>query len=260
MTIPNSWILCYVREKEELRQQEKVHQFFQMLASHNCALASTLEIASTVVWKRYVSQTPIESDDKGEVPFASALQPGASEHVQHELRVYVAELQEQLTVEARLMARSQLLRGFEFTVTLAPDDGAILLSVDHERFFRPGQAGVMKFRYWVKLLQEVYAFWHPLFMHEFSHFGSTNPGWEEVRSLTIPALYPLNIFSPPLVHKLGQEKLAQAPAWMIETLEDQAVLLIPTDTYGLTPDKTYDFTEVAHYLGFSTEDPMPSNP
>src|SRR6202007_703875 len=110
-------------------------------------------------------------------------------------------------------------------------DGALLLSVNHERFFRRGQAGIMKFRYWVKLLQEIYAYWHPMFMYEFTHQGppSVNPGWEEIRAFNIPALSTLNIFSPELVNKLGQEKLVQAPAWMIETMDDQGILLIPTD-------------------------------
>jgi hypothetical protein len=264
MTVPHSWMLCYVREKEELRQQEKILRFFQKLAKHNCYVASTQEVGTTAVWRRFATGVLIEDDPddiaegnpNDEAAFASVLQPGVSEQVQQEIRVYAAELQESLTVEARLMARSKLLRGFEFTVTLAPGDGALLLSVNHERFFRRGQAGIMKFRYWVKLLQEIYAYWHPLFMHEFTHQGapSANPTWEEVSALDIPELYPLNLFSPELVKKLGQERLAQAPAWMMETLDDEGVLLIPSDIYGFTPEKSFSFETVAQHLGFSMQE------
>lgn len=254
MTVPNTWILCYVREKEELRQQDKILQFFQKLAKHNCSIASTLEIGTATIWRRFVVEASRHKQTEDEQAFASALQPGVSESVQHEVQVYVTELQEQLTVKARLIARSPLLRGFAFTVTLAPADGTILLSVDHERFFYRSQAGIMKFRYWVKLLQEVYAYWRPLFMHEFSHYGSANPSWDEVRACTIPALYTLNIFSPELVHQLGQEKLAQTPAWLLEELDDQGVLLIPTDIYGLTPEKVHDFEAIAQHLGFPVTD------
>lgn len=252
MTVPNSWILCYVREKEDLRQQEKVLQFFHMLAKHNCFVASTLEMATTTIWKRFVAEVPIDSDTDDKDPFASMLQSGVSPHVQQETRVYVAECQEQLTVEARLMARSKLLHGFEFAVTLAPAEGTLLLSVNHERFFLRGQAGIMKFRYWVKLLQEIYTYWHPMFMHEFSHQDppSINPSWEEVHACNISALYNLNVFSPELVNKLGREKLVQAPAWMIEALDGQGILLIPTDVYGLIPDISHSFDAVAKHLGF----------
>ncbi len=252
MTVPNSWILCYVREKEELRQREKIRQFFHKLAKHNCYIASTQEIGTTAIWRRFAAGVLIAEDSDDAEPFATALQPGISEQVEQEIEVYVSELQEQLTVEARLMARSQLLRGFEFTVTLAPDDGALFLSVNHERFFRPGQAAIMKFRYWVKLLQEIYAYWHPIFMHEFTHQSTPplNPTWEEVNALKIPALYTFNIFGPELASKIGLERLDQAPAWMMETLDDQGVLLIPTDIYRLTPEQSYSFNAAARYLGF----------
>lgn len=272
MTVPNSWILCYVREKEELRQEEKVLQFFHKLARHNCYIASTLELGTATIWRRLVAETPIDrgDDDEGafdrdpgdEEPFASAFKPSVSEQVQQEVRVYVAESQEQLTVEARLMARSKLLRGFEYTITIAPADGVLLLSVDHERFFHRGPAGVMKFRYWVKLLQEIYAYWHPLLMHEFAHQGPPliNPDWETVHMLHLPTLYTLNLFSPELVNKLGREKIAQAAAWMIETLDDQGILLIPTDVYGLTPERSLalDFAAVARHLGFLTQGNIPT--
>lgn len=257
MTVPHAWVLCYVREKDELRQQEKVLQFFQKLAQHNCLLSSTLEIGTAAIWRRFVVEAPGDEELTDEqASFAFALQPGVSEYVEHETRVYVAECQEQLTVEARLIARSKLLRGFEFAVTLAPDDGAIIFSVDHERFFHRGEAGVLKFRYWTKLLQEVYAYWHPLFMHEFTHQGppSLNPTWEDARALRIPALYTLNIFSPELVKQLGQEKLEQAPAWIMETLRDGGVLLIPEDIYGLLPDLSHSLASVARHLGFPVEE------
>lgn len=253
MTVPYSWVLCYVRDKEELRDQERILRFFQKLARHNCSVASTLEIGTAAIWRRFVAQVPPKHQDEEEQAFASVLQPGVSEHVEREVHVYVTELQEQLTVEARLIARSVLLRGFAFSVTLAPADGTLLLSVDHERFFHRDQAGIMKFRYWVKLLQEVYAYWHPLFMHEFSHLGSANPSWDQVRANNIPALYTLNMFSPELVDKLGRAKLAQAPAWLMEDLADQGVLLIPTDVYSLMPEQVHDFEAVAQYLGFPSE-------
>lgn len=255
MTVPNSWILCHVREKEELRQQEKVLQFFHKLAKHNCYVASTLEVGTRVIWERFITKIPIDSDTNDEESFAWELQSGVSELAQQETCTYVAERQEQLTVEARLMVDTVLLRGFEFAITFVPADGTLLLSVNHERFFCRGQAGIMKFRYWVKLLQEIYAYWRPIFMYEFTHQGppSINPDWEAVREFNIPALYTFNVFSPELVNKLGQEKLAQAPAWIIELLDDQGVLLIPTDVYGLTSEMSHAFDVVAKHLGFPVE-------
>lgn len=251
MTIPRSWILGYIRQKDELRQREKVLQFFQMLAEHNCYVASTLEIGSAAIWKQFVTDIPIDGDAEGSKPFALALQPGVSEKVRQEAEVYATTCQKHFTVEVRLMARSALLRGFEFIVTLAPDDGVMLLSVNDELFFRPGQAGMLKFHYWTKMLQEMYLYWHFLFMHEFIHQGSAvpNPTWENVQMLTLPALYTLNLFGPEFTRKLGYTKLLQTPAWLVEALDDQGILLIPTDMYGLTSEKTHSFAEVADYVG-----------
>ncbi len=252
MTLPNSWVLFYVREKEELYDQERLQQFFTGLAECNCYVAPELEIASLAIWRKYLVNAPdSENQKKARGPFADALQPGVSEGLRREALVYMAERMEQLTVAVRSMARSPLVRGFEVTVTLAPQEGYILLSIEQERFFRPTLDGLAKYRYWIKIIEKTYACWHPLYAHEFTHQGppSVNPSWEEVHALEIPALYGLNIYGPELVQKIGQQRLLEAPAWLVRELEGPGCLLIPVDQYSVA-SSSYNYDDVARYMGF----------
>ncbi len=252
MTLPNSWVLFYVHEKEELYDQKRLQRFFTGLAECNCYVAPESELASLVIWRKYLVNAPApEKQKKGRGPFAAALKPGVSEGLRREALIYMAERMEQLTVAVRSMARSPLVRGFELTVTLAPVEGYILLSVEQERFFRPSIEGLAKYRYWIKIIEKTYACWQPLYAHEFTHQGppSVNPSWEEVRALEIPELYALNIYGPELVQQIGQARLLDAPAWVVRELEGSGCLLIPTDRYGVAPG-SYDHDDVARYLGF----------
>jgi hypothetical protein len=252
MTLPNSWVLFYVHEKKELYDQERLQRFFTGLAECNCYIAPDAELASLAIWRKYLvnASTP-EKQKRARGPFANALKPGVSEGLRREVLIYMAERMEQLTIAARSMARSPLVRGFEFTVTLAPQEGYILLSIEQERFFRPTLDGLAKYRYWIKIIEKTCACWQPLYAHEFTHQGppSVNPSWEDVHALEIPALYDLNIYGPELVQQIGQERLLDTPAWVVRELEGQACLLIPTDRYGVAPG-SYNYEDVARHLGF----------
>jgi hypothetical protein len=253
MTVPNNWVLYYMHEKEELYDLELLKQFFIRLSERNCYVASESEIASLAVWRKYLVNAPaFVQKRKGRKPFDEVLKLGVSEEVSRQTLVYVEERQEQLTVAIRSIARSSLVRGFEFTVTLAPAEGYILLSVEQERFFRPTLDGLAKYRYWIRVLEEVYACWHPLYAHEFTHQGqpSVNPSWEDVHELKIPALYGLNIYGPELVQQMDKERLLEAPAWLVKELEGSGCLLVPIDQYGLSASSSYTYDDVAKYLGF----------
>jgi len=252
MTLPNSWVLFYPHEKEELYDRERLQQFFTGLAECNCYVAPEAEIASLAIWRKYLVDVPApENQKRTRLPFADALKPGVSEGLRREARVYIAERMEQLIVAVRSMARSPLARGFELTVTLAPEEGYILLSVDQERFFRPTLDGLAKYRYWIKIIEKTSACWRPLYAHEFTHQGSpsVNPSWDEVHALEIPALYALNIYGPELIQKIGQERLLDAPAWVVRELEGSGYLIIPVDQYGVT-SSPHNYDDVARHLGF----------
>lgn len=258
MTMPNSWVLFFVHEKEELYAQERLIQFFTRLAERNCSIAAASETASLAIWRKYLVTVPAQrSKKRGREPFAEALKPGVSEELRRQIQSYVLERQEQLTVAARSMVRSPLGLGFEFTVTLAPEEGYILLSVEQERFFRPTLDGLAKYRYWIRVLEETYSCWQPLYAHEFTHQGppSVNPCWEVVRALQIPELYRLNIYGPELMQRIGGQYLLDAPAWLTKELEGPGCLLIPVDPHGFSAPSSYTFDGVAKYLGFPPIEP-----
>ena len=253
MTLPNSWVLFYVHEKEELYNQEHLLQFFTRLAERNCYVSPESEMASQAIWRKYLVNAATTANKRlGREPFASALEPGVSEGLRRQTLVYVLERQEQLVVAARSITRSSLGRGFEFTVTLAPTEGYILLSVDQERFFRPTLDGLAKYRYWIRVIEETYDCWNPLYAHEFTHAGppSVNPSWEEVCALRIPALFGLNIYGSELVQQVGRQRLLDAPAWMVKELTGPGCLLVPVDPHGFSAQMAYTYDGVAEYLGF----------
>lgn len=259
MTLPNSWVLYYMHDKEELYNLERLQLFFTHLAECNCYVAPESEVASLAIWRKYLVNAPQPQDSGNKrmrrTSFSEVLKPGVSEALREQAQVYVAERQQQLTLEARSMASSHLVRGFEFTVTIAPEEGYILLAIEQERFFRSTLEGITRYRYWVKCLEKVYACWQPLYAHEFTHQGppSINPSWEEVQALKIPALYALNIYGPELIEQLGKERLLDAPAWVVRELDKGGCLLIPADPHNFSRSSPYTFNGVAQHLGFPVE-------
>lgn len=258
MTLPNSWVLFFVHQKEELYTLEYLQQFLTRLVERNCYLAPASEIASLNIWRNYLVNASASQNQpyKQEVS-NEALKPEVSTALQQQILAYTTELQEQLTIAARSMARSPLALGFEFTVTLVPGEGYILLSVEQERFFHPTLDGLTKYRYWLRVLEEVYECWQPLYAHEFTHQGppSINPSWEEVHALHIPALYRLNIYGPELVQQMGLQRLLNAPAWLCRELTGSGCLLIPADPHGFCAPNFYTYDGVAKYLGFPPLEP-----
>lgn len=259
MTLPNSWVLCYVHEKDELYDQERLQQFFTRLSERNCSVSLASEIASLAIWRKYLVNAPTEENNTKRGPFAEVLRPHVSQGLRKQALGYVLERQEQLVIAVRSIHRSPLARGFELTITLAPTEGYILLSVDQERFFRPTLEGLAKYRYWIRIIEEVYDCWRPLYAYEFSHEG-TPPvylSWEDVRALRIPALFALNIYGPELLHQQGRQRILDTPAWLVRELPGPGCLLIPTDPHGFKPQPTYAYDDVARYLGFPMAHRLP---
>lgn len=259
MTLPNSWVLYYTQTKEELYDEERLQLFFTRLAECNCYITLESEMAFPAIWRKYLVDAPVSANKrKAPGPFAAALKPGISESVRQQISLYATEHQEQLTVAARSIAHSPLVRGFEFTVTIVPTEGYLLLSIEQERFFRSTLNGLAKYRYWIKILEKTYASWYPLYAHEFTHQGppSINPSWEDVSALKIPALYDLNIYGAELVQQMGKERLLDTPAWVVRELENQGCLLIPTDPHNFSPQSPYTFDGVAKHLGFPVIEEM----
>jgi len=275
--LANTWLLLFLREKQDVRSEEKLAGFYQVLAAHGCALATPDEIGTAMIWQHYTQSQPlltlaqmeeahkyagfdVPSKEEEEIAvMASLLQPGISPHVMQALKVFVTEQQNELTVEVRLIAKSLYLRGFDFRVTIDPEAGTIIFMVNDERYFsRGGPPALMKYRYWLKLLGKVYDYWRPLFVHAYSHTGTphTNPSWEDVQNLEVPRLFSFNIYGPELVARYGAKRLAEAPAWLIEDMSDGGVMVIPTDTYALSNEPSPSFAAVATYLGFPAEDEL----
>jgi hypothetical protein len=281
--LANTWLLFFLREKQDLRSEEKLAGFYQLLAAHGCALATSDEIGTAMLWQYYTQNQPLltraQMEDAHTYPgfdppseeeealspaaeaaaMASLLQPGISPQVLQALKVFVTEQQKELTIEARLIAKSPYLRGFDLRVTLDPQAGTFILMVNDERYFSPrGLPGLMKFRYWLKLLGKVYDYWRPLFVHAYSHTSAlhANPSWEDIQHLAVPHLFSFNIYGPELVAKYGAQRLAEAPAWLLEDMSDGGVMLIPTDAYTLSHEPSPSFAEVATYLGFPAEDAL----
>ncbi len=254
MTIPNTWVLSYVRERDMLYSSEKISHFLQALARQNCYVASELEIGFFTIWKRFLVEAPTASATRRRAKrsgFEDALQPGVSELLREEVRLYSTQRQEELTFSICSMARTELLRGFQVTCTLQPVDGCILLSVEAERFFGSSKPGLAKYQHWLELVRTVYACWQPLFVHEFSHTATVpNTSWEEVQAFAISQLYMLNIFGPELVEKIGQQKLLFVPAWKVAKLKDDGILVIPEDSYSSSEQHSYSLRRAAKYLGF----------
>lgn len=256
MTVPNTWVLFYVHEKEELYSEERIQAFCTRLSERNCSVTSETEIASRAIWQTYLVNAP-EADlkRKGRQPFAEALKPQVSESGRRHIHTYVAEREEQLTLSVRSVALSSLVRGFAFSVTLAPLEGFLLLSIERERFFRATLKGLAMYRYWIRVIEETCACWKPLYAHEFSHmYTEANPSWEEVRRLTIPALSALNIYGSELIQQMGRERLLNAPAWLVRELDGSGCLLIPVDPYGFNPSASFTYENVARYLGSPVSD------
>lgn len=256
MTVPNTWVLFYVHDKEELYDLDRLQAFFTRLSERNCSVAAETEIISRAIWRQYLVNVP-EADLKREdgLPFAEALEPRVSESLRERAYAYVASREEQLTASVRSIAQSSLVRGFEFSVTLAPLEGYILLSVEQERFFHANLEGLAKYRYWIRVIEETYACWHPLYAHEFTHSHAlANPSWEQVRALNIPALYNLNIYGSELTRLMGRDRVQDAPAWLVRELDGSGCLLVPVDPYGFNSPGTYTYESVAKYLGFPVSD------
>ncbi|HEY1351809.1 MAG TPA: hypothetical protein VGF67_19490 [Ktedonobacteraceae bacterium] len=157
MTVPNTWVLFYMRDPEELYDLECLQAFFTRLSERNCSLTSETEVASLVIWQKYlVNASTADLKGRGHRPFAEALKPQVSQSLRACVCAYVAGREEQLTASVRSVARSPLVRDFTFSVILAPGEGSILLSVEAERFFHAGLGGLAKYRYWIRVIEEVY--------------------------------------------------------------------------------------------------------
>lgn len=261
MSLPHTWVLFYVHDNAELYDEERLANFFSTLAAQNCYVASELELGFLALWQQYIArpitQPQVMRSSKYR-SFTRALKPGVSELLLQEIHLYSTEQKELQTLRVCSMASNDLLRGFQYSVTLAPTEGYVLLRVDQERFFGGTAARLAKYQYWLEeVIKGTYNCWRPLYVHKFDHYGvAPNPTLEEVRALNIPALYDLNIFGPELVERIGLERLLLAPAWKVETLKDQGILIVPEDLYGPTTPGRYKREEVARYLGLA---PTPPN-
>lgn len=252
MALPNTWVLFYVHEREELYDQQRLFQFFTGLAQRNCFVALESERTAQAIWRRYMVEEPeLLTAEQEDIPFADALRPGVSESLRERSMTYVAQREEQLTLVARSMARSPLARGFTFSVTLSPTEGYLLCSIEQERFFNPKLDGLAKYRYWIRVLEETYACWRPFYAYEFMRekLPTANPSWEELRTRKVPLLHHLNMYGPELIQQIGRERLFNAPAWLIRELEGSGCLLIPEDPHDFSPTSSATYAEVAKYLG-----------
>ncbi|HEX4203421.1 MAG TPA: hypothetical protein VHZ51_04330 [Ktedonobacteraceae bacterium] len=106
------------------------------------------------------------------------------------------------------------------------------------------------------MVQLVYSIWHSIYGYQDDPTGDLT-SLEAVRGLDITWLYEINLFGPEIVDQFGRERVLSTPAWLVKTLDDGGVLLVPilVRQDGSDEDYRFSFDEAAQYLGLRYELP-----
>jgi hypothetical protein len=116
--------------------------------------------------------------------------------------------------------------------------------------------GIEEYLHYLDVLQLVYTTWHPLYGYQDDPSGDMT-SLEEAHRYAIGWLYDINLFGPEIVDRLGRERVLSTPAWLVKTLDDDGVLLVPALYRNGGRDEEYRFSreEAAQHLHLRYELP-----
>ncbi|MDY7081460.1 MAG: hypothetical protein SXQ77_03420, partial [Halobacteria archaeon] len=101
--------------------------------------------------------------------------------------------------------------------------------------------------YVIKTLTE---YTDPLYVYDdIGSYKDLQPSKEEILDIKMN-LSIINVFSQKLVRKIGEKKLLSAPAWKVEELENDSILIVTQDNPVTPSDEWKDaHREVEEHLG-----------
>lgn len=245
----------YVRDNQQLYDNDIIQRFLRAVAERGYYMVADSEKSATFdTWYDIVRQ--LESTRNN--PSASVnpdpiFPPGPSAALEAEIRSYCANRGDYLPIRTYSTARSGVSLGFDFLLSLAPEDGLLDASIEDIYFTRltPNpQENIQAYEHWLEILQIIYTVWHPIYAHQASE-DSPYMAQEDAQALDIQWLYDINFLSPEAVDKFGRERVLSTPAWRLQTLDDGGVLIVPKLYYG--SDDTHSREAAASHLGLPTE-------
>ncbi|GCE30123.1 hypothetical protein KDA_56070 [Dictyobacter alpinus] len=245
----------YVRDIEQLYDNDLIQRCLQAIAERGYHMVADSERSATFdTWYDIVSQLERTRNDAS-VPVDPdpIFTPGSTAALEDEIRSYCTNRDDYLPIRVYSTARSGASLGFDFLLSLAPEDGLLNASIEDIYFTRitdNPQENVQAYEHWLEILQILYTVWHPIYAHL---TGEEGPyiDQEEARALDIQWLYDINFLSPELVDRFGRERVLATPAWRIQTLDDNGVLIVPKLYYG--SDDAHSREAAASHLGLPTE-------
>lgn len=231
--------ITYPRQREELRDEQRVTRWLETLATQGY----------------YVTQDGDSfADHWAEALRTHSVSPGVSSSAQENARIFCAGASDILGCKAYSLSED-----FTVGVDISYPDGFVFLSADDGYFTFGGQTGQHKYELFIDLVEATYRVWHPIYSFLGEASGAIPyTSREEALALSPRWMYDINVFGPEYVRAIGRERLLSAPAWKVKELDDGSFLVVPApyvESDWHTPSP-YTRSAVAHHLGIPFDEAL----
>ena len=242
----------YPRIDEDIYNIELLRTFLSRLSGRGHYLSGEHDQSVNAAWlTRHHSTVSEKTRTRAQqIDPQSLFVPTVTDSLRQDVESFVRHHNDELSVTVYSTDKTGPFAGFTCDITFYARESQIEVTMEDNK------PDIEDLQHYLDVVQLVYSIWHPLYGYQDDPTGDVT-SLEEVRSLNLSWLYGINLFGPELVEHLGRERVLSTPAWLVKTLDDTGVLLVPILFRGGGRDEEYRFhrKEVARYLGLIDELP-----
>ena len=224
----------YPRIDEDIYNIELLHTFLSRLSGRGHYLLGEHDQNVNAAWlTRHYSTVSEETRTRAqEIDPQSLFVPTVTDSLRQDVEAFVHHRTDELSITVYATNKTGPLAGFECALTFYTQESQIYL------WMEDNNPDIEDYQHFLDVVQLIYSVWHPLYGYQDDPVGM-NISLEEARHLDITWLYNINLFGPELVEHLGRERILSTPAWLLKTLDDGGVLLVPALYRGGGRDEEY---------------------
>lgn len=241
----------YTRAANDLYQAERLRAFLTELSQLGHYLAGSESETISAAWMvAHYTTVPEKTRTRAQsIDPQSLFIPTVTSTLWQNVEAFVQHrTTNELSVSVYSTQRTGPLAHFRCTLTFYASESQIDVTMADDT------DSIEDYLHYLDVLQLVYTTWHPLYGYQDDPSGDVT-SLEEARRYDIRWLYDINLFGPEIVDQLGRERVLSTPAWLVKTLNDNGVLLVPALYRNGGRDEEYRFSreEAAQHLHLHSE-------
>ena len=242
----------YTRTYDDIYDSERLHRFLTSLSEQGHYLAGSDE--DLIFGALFVAYSRSDSEETctraQAVDSQSFFVPTVTPALWQDVEAFMQHNTHELSVTVYSTDKTGPFVGFTCGLMFNAHESQIYL------FMEDNKPDIEDFQHYIDVAQLVYSVWHPLYGYQDDPTGSVT-SLEQARHLDITWLYSINLFGPEIVEHLGRDRVLSTPAWLLKTLDDSGVLIVPELYRGGGRHEEYQATleEAAQHLSLIYELP-----